>query len=100
MRAKLLQSCPTLCNPVAHQAPLSMGFSRQEYWSIAMPSSRASSGPKIEPMSAVPPASPALQADSLPTEPPGKLGNRKLQTTCSLGLPEAGSCHGSIHGTE
>ena len=30
------QSCPTLCNPmdcVAHQAPLSMGFPRQEYWS-------------------------------------------------------------------
>ena len=27
------QSCPTLCNPVAHQAPLFMGFSRQEYWS-------------------------------------------------------------------
>ena len=35
--AKLLQSCPALCNPmdwtVAHQAPLSMGFSREEYWS-------------------------------------------------------------------
>ena len=32
---KLLQSCPTLCDPwtVAHQAPPSMGFSRQEYWS-------------------------------------------------------------------
>ena len=32
---KLLQSCPTLCDPwtVAPQAPLSMGFSRQEYWS-------------------------------------------------------------------
>ena len=30
-----LQSCPTLCDPmdVARQAPLSMGFSRQEYWS-------------------------------------------------------------------
>ena len=29
------QLCPTLCDPwtVAHQAPLSMGFSRQEYWS-------------------------------------------------------------------
>ena len=29
------QSCPTLCNPMdcAHQAPLSMGFSSQEYWS-------------------------------------------------------------------
>ena len=34
MCAKLLQSCPTLCNPmnVACQAPLSMGFSMQEYW--------------------------------------------------------------------
>ena len=33
--AKLLQSCPTLCNlwTVALQAPLSMGFSRQEQWS-------------------------------------------------------------------
>ena len=33
--AKLLQSCPTLCGSkaAAHQAPLSMGFSRQEYWS-------------------------------------------------------------------
>ena len=29
------QSCPTLCDPVTvtHQAPLSMGFSKQEYWS-------------------------------------------------------------------
>ena len=33
--AKLLQSCPTLCDPIkaAHQAPLSLGFSRQEHWS-------------------------------------------------------------------
>ena len=33
--AKSLQSCPTLRDPVttAHQAPPSMGFSRQEYWS-------------------------------------------------------------------
>ena len=39
MHAKLLQSCLTLCTTttlwtVAHQAALSMGFSRQEYWSI------------------------------------------------------------------
>ena len=36
MSAKLLQLCPSLCQPkdVACQAPLSMGFSRQEYWSI------------------------------------------------------------------
>ena len=33
--AKSLQSCPTLATPwtAAYQAPLSMGFSRQEYWS-------------------------------------------------------------------
>ena len=33
--AKSLQSCPTLCDPmdVAHQAPLSLEFSREEYWS-------------------------------------------------------------------
>ena len=35
MRAKLLQSCPTLCSPtdIVPQAPLSMGFSKQDYWS-------------------------------------------------------------------
>ena len=35
VRAHLLQPCPTLCDPVAIalQAPLSMGFSREEYWS-------------------------------------------------------------------
>ena len=32
--AKSLQSCPTLCDPkAAHQAPPSLGFSRQEHWS-------------------------------------------------------------------
>ena len=31
--AKSLQSCATLCDPIVQQAPLSMGFSRQEYWS-------------------------------------------------------------------
>ena len=35
MHAKSLQSCPTLCDPMdcSPPAPLSMGFSRQEYWS-------------------------------------------------------------------
>ena len=52
---------------VAHQAPLSMGFPRQEYWSeLPFPSPGDLSNPGIEP------ASPALQADSLPTELPGK----------------------------
>ena len=35
VHAKLLQSCPTLCNlcTVAHEDPLSMGFFKQEHWS-------------------------------------------------------------------
>ena len=53
---------------IALQAPLSMGFSRQEYWSaLPFPSSGDLPNPGIKP------GSPALQADSLPSEPPGKL---------------------------
>ena len=35
LESEVDQSCPTLCDPrtLAHQAPPSMGFSRQEYWS-------------------------------------------------------------------
>ena len=52
---------------VAQQAPLSMEFSRQEYWSgLTRPPSRDLPNPGIEPRS------PTLQADSLPSEPPGK----------------------------
>ena len=48
---------------VAHQAPLSMGFPRQEYWSgLPFPS------PGDFPDLGIKPRSPALQADSLPTE--------------------------------
>ena len=50
--AKLLQSCPTLCDPwtVAPQAPLLMGFSRQEFWSgLPFPSSGDLPDPGIEP---------------------------------------------------
>ena len=51
---------------VACQAPLSMGFSRQEYWSgLPGPPPEDLPYPGIEPMS------PALQVDSLPSEPPG-----------------------------
>ena len=53
---------------VAHQAPPSMGFSRQEYWSgLPFPSPGDLPDPGIES------GSPALQADSLPTELQGKL---------------------------
>ena len=41
----IAQSCPTLCNPMDRnlQAPLSVGFSRQEYWTaLPFPSPRNS----------------------------------------------------------
>ena len=70
------QSCPILCNPmdyIAHQAPLSMGFFRPEYWSgLPFPSSGDLPNPGIEP------GSPALQADSLQSEPPGKSSSDNL----------------------
>ena len=48
---------------VAHQAPLCMGFSRQEYWSgLPYPPPGDLPDPGMEPE---PPAAPALQADSL-----------------------------------
>ena len=52
---------------ITYQAPLSMGFSRHEYWSgVPFPS------PGDLPYPGIKPQSPALQADSLPSEPPGK----------------------------
>ena len=52
---------------VAYQAPLSMGFSRQECWSgLPFPSPGDLPNPGIEPGSL------ALRADTLPSEPPGK----------------------------
>ena len=56
---------------VAHQAPPSMGFSRQEYWSGSpFPSPGDLPDPGIELRS------PALQADVLPSEPPGRSDNQ------------------------
>ena len=79
--AQLLQLCPTLCNlwTVASQAPLSMGISRQEYWSgLLCPPPGDLPDPGTEPVS---PASLALRASSLPTEP---LGKPIKDTTSSL----------------
>ena len=60
---------------VASQAPPSMGFSRQEYWSglpFPFPGGLPREDPEIEP------GSPTLEADTLTSEPPGKP-SRKLQ---------------------
>ena len=64
----------------AYHAPPSMGFSRQEYWSgLPFPSPGDLPNPGIKV------GSPALQADTLPSEPPGKLKmstNTKWWTGC------------------
>ena len=72
---KSLSCVPLFCDShglyVAHQAPLSMEFSRQESWSrLSFPSPGDLSNPGIEP------GSPALQEGSLPSEPPGKSRNK------------------------
>ena len=68
----VVQLCLTLCNPMdctAHQAPLSMEFSKQEYWSgLPFLSPGDLPNPGIEP------GCPALQADSLLSEPSVLVG--------------------------
>ena len=72
VKVKLLSCVQLFVTPwtVAYQAPLSMGFSRQVYWSgLPFPSPGDLPNPGIEPRS------PALQADALPSEPPGSYSN-------------------------
>ena len=72
--AVVAKSHLTLATPwtVAHQPPLSMGFSRQEYSSgLPFPSPEDLPNPGIEPRT------PALQVDSLPAEP--QVHNLKLK---------------------
>ena len=68
LKVKVLvaQPCPTLCNPIDRNPPgSSVEFSRQEYWSgFPFPSPGDLPNPGIKP------GFPALQANSLPSEPP------------------------------
>ena len=68
---------------LAYQASPSMGFSRQEHWSgLPFPSPGDLPNPGIEP------GSPALEADILASEPPGKpLRVRKDPQSCGFGGP-------------
>ena len=70
---------------VAWQAPLSMEFSKQEYWSGLLFSS-----PRDFPNPGIKPRLPAFQADSLPFEPPGKS-----YVLHSIGYYSAFACQGS-----
>ena len=69
VKVKLLSRVQLFATPwtVAHQAPPSMGFSWQEYWSgLPFPSPGNLLNPRIEPRS------PTLEADALTSEAPGK----------------------------
>ena len=69
MKVKSLSCVRLFVTPwtVAHQAPPSMGFSRQEYWSgLPFPS------PADLPNRGIEPRSPTLKADALTSEPSGK----------------------------
>ena len=75
MKVKSLSRVQLFATPwtVAYQAPPSMEFSRQEYWSgVTFPS------PGDLPNSGIEPGYPTLQADALTSEPPGK----PKQITC------------------
>ena len=65
----------------AHQAPLSMGFLRQRYWRGFPYAS-----PRDLPDSGIEPGSPALQADSSPTELPGKPHPSSSSNQCMKSL--------------
>ena len=57
---------------IAHHAPLSMGFSGQEYWNgLPFPS------PEDLPNPGLNPCLPHCKQDALPSEPPGKLGGKR-----------------------
>ena len=95
------QSCGFFVTPwtVAHQAPLSMGFSRQECQSgLPFPPPGHLPNPGIEPRS-----SPTLQADSLPSEPPGNKSFKKSlaivgDTRDRGSIPGLGRSPGEGHG--
>ena len=71
----------------AYQAPPSMEFSRQEYWSgLPFPSPGDLPNPGIEPRS------PALQADTLSSEPPGKLAGKEDTFLPNTSILSAETC--------
>ena len=78
VEVKLLSCVRLFATPwtVAYKASLSMEFSRQEYWSgLPLPS------PGDPPNPGIKPKSPTLQADALPSEPPGKSEGRLSEKT-------------------
>ena len=81
VKVKLLSRVRLSATPwaVAYQAPPTMGFSRQEYWSeLPFPSPGDLPNPGIEP------ASPTLEADALTSEPPGTTVYYSTENTANI----------------
>ena len=69
----VMSDCFATPRPIAHQAPLSVGFPRKEYWNrLTFPS------PGNLPNTGIEPVSPVLQVDSLPLS---HLGSQINETT-------------------
>ena len=83
VKVKLLSHVWLFLTPmtVAYQAPLSMGFSRQKYWS-GLPFS----SPGDLPNPGIKSRSPTLQADALTSEPPGKGNAKECSNYCTIAL--------------
>ena len=73
---EVTRSCQTVCDAMDYA---SMQFSRPEYWS-----GKPFPCPGDFPNAGIEPRSPALQADSLPTEPPGKPKDTGVGSVCLL----------------
>ena len=90
--AKSVQACPTLCDPrdwtVARQAPLFMGFSRQEFWSwLPCPPPGDLPNPGIEPESLL---SPALAGGFCITSPTWEAASHYNDITyCNASRPKS-----------
>ena len=91
VHAKLLQLYLTLCNPMDYnlQAPLFMGFSRQEYWrGLPCPSPGDLPNPGVEPMCLM---SPALAGRFFTTSATWEISNCVIQANTVLNLPQLNS---------
>ena len=78
---KVTQSCPTLCNPMDYTIHGILQAGTLEW--VAFPFSGDLPNPGIEPRS------PALQADSLPAEPPGKSTENGIKSSRARGWLQA-----------
>ena len=97
--SEVAQLCPTLATPwpAAYQAPPSMGFSRQKYWSgVPLPSPQVALVVKNSPAN----AGAIRDAGSIPGSgrSPGEGDGTSLQYSCLENLMDGGAWWAAVHG--